>query len=420
MKKAPILANEKQRLQALLDYNILDTNPECDLDEITRIASLVCQTPIALISLIDHERQWFKSKQGLEAPETPRDISFCGHAIHQTEVFIVSDSELDERFVDNPLYTGNPHVKFYAGAPLITPDGFGIGTLCVIDQKRRTLTTEQVQILQLLSKQVIQIFELKKHHEQLRKHVTDLKLATQLVQDRESYLIELSKLNFMNQLASGFAHEINNPLAIIKGKSSFLKAKLAKNNLSPEEAIIHLDKIDKATERIAVVTNSLQELAQTNTNSSASHSSDLVKALEMIIELFQGQAPHIKWEFNRNPDENEFHIKVSLMQLIQGLSPVIQNAIESLLAHENPMIRIELKTNPLKNWIIEISNNGPLIEVSNYSKIFEPFMTTKLSTKNIGLGLATAQSVFFKNGIDIAVGISSQGWQSFIIRPLEA
>ena len=132
MKKAVDTINEKERLENLLSYNVLDTETEVAFDDITAIASYVCETPIALVSLVDSTRQWFKSRHGLSATETPRDISFCGHAIQEDDIFEVEDSKKDSRFSDNPLVTGGPKVIFYAGSPLISPEGFKLGTLCVI------------------------------------------------------------------------------------------------------------------------------------------------------------------------------------------------------------------------------------------------------------------------------------------------
>lgn len=159
--KAPLPADELQRLQALQSYAVLDTPDESLLDDLTQLASHICQTPIALVSLVDGERQWFKSRVGLGARQTPRDLAFCAHAILQPdEVFQVPDARLDPRFADNALVTSEPHVCFYAGTSLLTPDRFPLGTLCVIDHVPRQLTDSQLEALKTLGRHVMAVLEL--------------------------------------------------------------------------------------------------------------------------------------------------------------------------------------------------------------------------------------------------------------------
>ncbi len=162
MLAAAIPENDTARVEALGRYEILDTPPEREFDDLTLLASQICGAPLAQISLVDAERQWFKSKIGLTAPETPRNISFCAHAILQKDVMVVPDAASDERFADNPLVTEDPKIRFYAGAPLVTSEGLALGALCVMDRVPRQLSSGQLEALRALSRQVVAQMELRR------------------------------------------------------------------------------------------------------------------------------------------------------------------------------------------------------------------------------------------------------------------
>lgn len=166
--KAPLPDNESERLHLLKLYRILDTASERAFDDLTRLAAAICRVPISLVSLVDEDRQWFKSRHGLEATETPRDAAFCGHAILHEEVLIVEDATADPRFADNPLVTGAPHIRFYAGAPLQVESGHRFGTLCVIDTEPRKIDEHQLESLQILRDAVLTQMELRRMREDMQ------------------------------------------------------------------------------------------------------------------------------------------------------------------------------------------------------------------------------------------------------------
>ncbi|KAA9340994.1 GAF domain-containing DNA-binding protein [Adhaeribacter soli] len=269
----PKPVNEAGRVDALHGYEILDTKPEEDFDALTRLASYICETPISLISLIDSQRQWFKSKVGLEVPETPREMSFCTYAILQSDVFEVNDATQNEIFQNNPLVTGEPNIRFYAGAPLINSDGFSLGTLCIIDTVPKHLTERQKDALQTLAREVMSHLELRRAklslQEEKDKLENLLRLANSAIDQSfvagksEMFVKQESKLIKINACDILWVEALGDYVNIHTDKDRFTVYATMKDmeaKLSPKDFIrvhrkyiIRLDKINAIEDDSAVI-----------------------------------------------------------------------------------------------------------------------------------------------------------------------
>lgn len=218
--KAPLPRNERERLDALRRYEILDTGFEQTFDRLTELACYVCDTPIAAISLVDEQRQWFKAISGLPVRETPRDVAFCAHAILEPEAaLIVEDATSDGRFFDNPLVTDAPGIRFYAGIPLVTPEGIPLGTLCVIDQKTRTLTEKQLEALRTLAEQTMGQLELRQSVRKTREYVDALRLAELVYNNSTDGMLVTDETNRIIAVNPAFTKLTGYEISDVEGKN---------------------------------------------------------------------------------------------------------------------------------------------------------------------------------------------------------
>jgi signal transduction histidine kinase len=370
--------NESERLQKLRSYHILDSSRDASFDKIARLASSFCEMPFALISLVDENRQWFKSVVGFDKlVETPRSISFCSFTIQGEDVMEVRDAQLDERFRANPLVTSDPNIRFYAGAPLTSPEGYNLGTLCVIDQRPGKLTESQLEVLKILAQQVVDLME-------LRQANRELSLAKKILEDQQQLLINKARLQTIGELAGGVCHQINNPLAIIVGRSMILRSQLKQRFPEDSQMIRELDVIDQTSQRVSDILKSLRmyskDLGEEVTL--ASFNQMIQDALTLISGKLVREKIHLSYE--KGPDQTSL---INRNQISQVILDLLSNAIEAMVESETKHLEIKLSGDD-KNIFLTLTDSGHGIKPEEKQRIFGPFFSTK--TRHFGVGLSNA------------------------------
>ncbi|SRX73567.1 Histidine protein kinase DivJ [Aequorivita antarctica] len=375
--------DEEQRLASVRSYNLLDTLPEKDFDNITSLVASICDVPISLVTLVDADRNFLKSYYGLNFNESPRNISFCGHAIlEDSSIFIVEDARKDPRFMNNPLVKDMQAI-FYAGVRLINSDGYPLGTLCVFDTKPRTLTKSQKNALISMAYQVVNLFEARKRNRML--------MAVQ--QELEDKNEELK--NF----AGIVSHDMKMPLANMIITSDMLRSKYA--SLLDKQGNEYLEYIKQSSFTLSeYITGLLEHYESDNTASLTDEIFDSNDLLEEIIELLN---INIDCEINL-PEQN-----IEMQANRAALEQIILNLVGNCLKYnDKERIKIDIECTEERGFYhFSISDNGMGIQKNKLSAIFDLFVTTGILDRNgkkgNGIGLSTVKKLVTKLGGEIEV-----------------
>ncbi len=397
---------EINRLQALFSYNILDTLPEEEYDAITQLAAHICQTPISLISLVDDHRQWFKSAHGFPMRQTPRQQAICSHAIQTPgQVMEVSDTRVDARFSDNPLVTGDSNLVFYAGTPLVDSDGQALGTLCVIDHKPRKLSSEQVQTLQALGRQVVVQLRLHRSQALLQQANEQLVVLNEELQERsqteqklQQLLVQEKELNERKtQFVAIVSHEFRTPLATIQSSVDLIK--VYRNDASPASqgsVIKHLTIIEHQISKFTDLLSDVLTLGQLESGKLA------FNPIPIDAEAFVRTL--ISTTFVHQLDDRMILITVQgiarpVLVDEKLLSHALLNLVSNAFKYSTTNPTLELSFEPAR-IVFAVADKGIGIPADDLPYLFTSFFRAKNSRtiQGTGLGLYIARQFIELHG----------------------
>ncbi|HWI19186.1 MAG TPA: GAF domain-containing sensor histidine kinase [Vicinamibacterales bacterium] len=386
----PLPANEAARLSALERYDILDTEREQAYDDFTKLAAHVCGTPMALIGLIDDRRQWFKSKINMDGDETPRELTFCGHTLVDNQTLVVPDTIQDQRFHDHPSVTGAPRIRFYAGAPIVTHDGYGLGTLCVIDDKPRVLTAAQKEALEALSRQVMA-------HLDLRRAMMTLRGA------------EEAKKKFV----ANVSHELRTPLTSIRGA---LALTLDGDPSLDADSRDLLAAAYRSANRLLALVNDLLDLEKVGSGELSVTKADcsLASVLERAADTIRPIAADQGLTLSIGAADVRLHGDA------ERLAQVVINLLANAVRFSPKAGRITVTVEPHGDHVhIIIDDQGPGVPLAYRDTVFEPFKQVEGSAAHkkggTGLGLAISHAIVREHGGWIVVGDAPSGGARFTI-----
>lgn len=394
---APMPDNEQERLHELIRYEVLYTQYEEDFDQIVRLASAICKTPISTITLLDFNKQWFKAKIGIDNTEGDRGTSFCGHAIMQDEsIMVVNDALEDQRFIDNPLVLGDPNIRFYAGYPLVSPSGYKLGTLCVIDKVPRTLNEEQELTLKTLGNQVVKLFELRLRNKEAQ-------IKAQLIEDQKKQLEESSSVQ--SKIISIIAHDVRGPVTSLKTMIELTKSK----SLTEAETALLLDMLDKQLDgTLDMLTNLVDWGSMLLRKGKLSITS--VQIYTLIDKIFKNIAPMMQLKKNQfqNLVPEDIAVKADENTLRFILRNIISNANKFT---SNGSITISLVPAENKEYLsIVVADTGCGMPIEIQQELFNPAKRHSRegtnNEKGSGLGLILAKE--FAEAMQASIEVKSE------------
>ena len=391
MLSSPLTINDEARVLELRRYDLLDTEPEQAFDDIAELARLICRTPMSTVTLVDRDRQFFKAESGVGMRGSSRDDSLCTFAVEQTEPLIIEDTHQDPRSRNNPFVTTGPRLRFYAGAPLVTGNGFVLGTVCVFDTVPRKLEPEQIEALKALARQTMAQME--------------LRLQLREGERRAEALRTAEKLAVVGRLASSMAHEINNPLQSMT--NLLFMASLHAENPAKEF-------VEQAADELRRVTHIVTQTLRFHSQSVHAEPVRIGAIVESVVALFRTRLQHACVSIHIE-DRQTAMLTCYSSDIRQVLANLVSNGLDAVV--RQPQARIHFRvcdaTHPrtgTKGVALTVSDNGSGMSSETLKRLFQPFFSTK-GARGTGLGLWVSRGILDKHGAELRIRSCTDGSQ---------
>ncbi|WP_213880566.1 ATP-binding protein [Pseudomonas sp. dw_358] len=420
---APFPRHEEDRLQSLQHLRILDTAPERGFDDLVLLATTLCEAPIALVSLVDRDRQWFKACVGLDVGETHRDLAFCAHAIlAPEEVLVVEDARLDPRFHESPLVLGPPYIRFYAGAPIVSEGGQPLGTVCVIDTRPRHLSSTQLNGLQALAQQAAALLQLRWLNQQRELQAEQLQVeleqALEQTEQAQQSLRHSRRVSSLGMLTASIAHDFNNLLQALSASLQMVRMR-ARRPLDVERIS---DTGLQAVEQGRLLVSRLMKHVRTDGPEvmCVDISERIEASRELLLRTVTGE---LALSFDLSA--RGMGVMCVEVQLLAVLMNLVANARDALAGPGRVHIATRLETvdDDLElaegdYLVLSVSDNGPGMSEAVAAQVLEPFFTTKAEGQGTGLGLAQVQEFAASAGglVRIATALGAGTTMSLYLR----
>lgn len=418
-------SDEANRLEALTRLAILDTEPEQRFDDIVKLARQLCQVPIALVSLIDRDRQWFKACVGLNVTQTHRDLAFCAHAILAPgELLVVQDARTDPRFAESPLVLGEPHIRFYAGAPIVSHDGQALGTVCVIDREPRTLDAQQVEALQALARQTALLLQLREllAYSEAQKHLLRDQVTQALGSTDGAHrgLRHGHRVATVGHMTATVAHDFNNLLQALKTGIDVLRRKADR----PRDVVRLADGALKTVGRATSLISRMLAISRDEQPEARSVAiADQLEGMQTLLASAAGASIGLTFDLQDRHTTvlcDAIQFEAAILNLVVNARDALGKADGSIVISSH-LVHCQGGEDLCEGayLAVRVRDNGRGIAQDVLVRVFEPFFTTKTDRAGTGLGLAQVLGFARHAGGTARVVSSSQGTEvSLLLKPV--